>query len=942
MAKPPRLSIGLLGPPLIEVGGHPLSVDTRKATALLAFLAVEDRAVRRETLVARFWPEAGPDRARGALRRTLSTLKSALDTDRLEIAGETVTLRTSGLELDIVAFRELVSRCLEHGHDARSVCHSCLAPLRAAVDLHRGQFLAGFGLRDAPDFDDWQQLVADELRRELAAALDRLATAEAAAGNGPGAIANARRRLALDPLHEPAHRHLMELFTNEGDRSAALEQYRECVRTLDRELGVAPLEETNRLYASIRDGEVEEAHPIRLTRAETEPRAPTNAYPLVGRAGERAAIEKTYVSVAPGGAVLVLEGEAGIGKTRLAEEFLAEVRDRGALAVSVRGYREETGLAYGLVIELLRGVLAQLPALADEPWWRGEVARLLPELGLPATEALDSEAAQARLYDAIVSVIDAAAAPGTSPGVLLFDDAHWADEASLGFLAYLLHRLRDRPLLVLATWRPEEVPPDHPVRRLLAGALRSGVGRLIELDRLRQPDVEALVTAIGLDASLAHRLYRESAGLPFFVVEYLAAIERSDDEEVLLELPGGVRDLLRGRLASLGELATQIVAAAAVIGRPFDPETVREASGRADDETVRALDELVQSGILVEGDAGTYDFRHEQARSLVQTEMGLARRRLLHRRLAEVLATRLPTGTADAVVAHHLAEAGLDEAASERYRAAGDAARGLYANAEALSHYRAALALGHGDGPALYAAIGDLETLAGDYGAAGRSYENALGRAMPTERPAIEHRIGRLHARRGAWEPADVALGEALAGIDESRPGERARILADRSLVADRIGRPDDARAHAEEALELATLSDDRRAAAQAQNVLGVLASRGVGDEPEEHLEASIGLSRAVGDRAVETAALNNLAQVLHAAGEIGPALELTQEALALCTSMGDRHREAAIRNNLADLLRAAGRRDEAMVELKHAVAIFAEIGEPGRLEPEIWKLSEW
>lgn len=113
------------------------------------------------------------------------------------------------------------------------------------------------------------------------------------------------------------------------------------------------------------------------------------------------------------------------------------------------------------------------------------------------------------------------------------------------------------------------------------------------------------------------------------------------------------------------------------------------------------------------------------------------------------------------------------------------------------------------------------------------------------------------------------------------------------------------------------------------------------GLEPEEHFEASIELARTVGDRAVETAALNNLAQVLQAAGETERALELTQEALALCTSMGDRHREAAIRNNLADLLRAAGRRGEAMAELKHAVAIFAEIGEPGRLEPEIWKLSE-
>ncbi len=935
MPKRPQLRVALLGPPAIDVDGRPLEVDTRKATALLAYLAFTGRPVRRDSLAALLWPETNPERARATLRRTLSTLKSALGSRFIDIGRDTVTLSRAGVWVDVDELRGLVAETESHGHAANETCSRCLEPLQRAAALDRGAFLAGFGLRDSAAFDDWQQLAGDEVQRELASVLDRLAGALAAAGNPTQAIACARRRLALDPLHEPAHRQLIGLLAEVGDRQAAMEQYRDCVRVLDRELGVRPLDETTALYHAIVEGSSIAPSPPPVVAL--KPVAADATYDLVGRDDELRELVQTYDSLGADGRVVALVGEAGIGKTRLADELLAHVTARGRMALAVRCYEEERGLAYGVVLELVRGAAAVAPRFDDDPWWVAEVARLAPELGAPAAQPLDSEAAQVRFYEAVAELLQHSGGP--EPAMLYVDDAHWADESSLALLAYLAHRLSGRPLLLAASWRPEEVAQDHPVRRLVADAHRTGRASVIELGRLSGVDVAQLVASTGRSDALGERLYVESGGLPFFVVEYLDALARGDDEPDWA-LPVGVRDLLERRLAGLGELSLQVLAAAAVLGRAFDPDTVRAASGRTDEEVVISLEELVACGLLVEAADGALDFRHEQARELVGSRMTLARRRLLHRRAAAELDGRGKREGQAAMAAFHLAAAGDDAAAAERYRVAGDHARRLYANAEALAHYRSSLALGLTDAAVLHEAIGDLETLAGDYGAAFASYETAAALADPAFLPEIERRIGLLHLRRGEWELGEASLAAASDGLD---PASRSLAIADRALVAHRMG--DDAAAFelAESALALAEETSDPRALAQAHNILGMLAGgRGDSDEAVSHLDLGASIARSAGDAGAETAALNNLALAVRASGDPDRAIALTTAALDLCVLQGDRHREAALRNNLADLLRETGRQDESMEELKHAVTLFAEIGEDGRLEPEIWKLTDW
>jgi len=971
-----RTKITLLGAPRVEHDGAPVEVDTRKAIALVAYLAVTGRRHTRDALAALLWPEYNQARSRAALRRTLSALRGAREGGWLLVDREGVDLARDAVLVDVDRFRGLLAECRGHGHHEAEVCPRCLPPLAEAVALHQDDFMAGFGLRDSVAFDDWQFFQAEGLRRDLAGALERLARGLAARGEWGPAIAHARRWLALDPLHEPAHRLLIALYAWSDRRAAALRQYRECVRVLGKELGVAPLEETTLLYRAVQENDppppptLSGAGPAaaRQTSSPVEAPAPPSEGPLVGRAGEWEELLRAYGEVGRGGRLVVLEGEAGIGKTRLAEEFVDHAGGGGAAVVAARCYAGETNLAYGPFVEGLSAVLRRdgkgrlegLPADA-----LGEAARLLPELSglLPGSHPLpplDTPGARGRFYDGVIRVL-LAVLGGPAPGVLLLDDLQWADEASLDLLTYLVRRLGDRPLLVLVTWRPEEVPEGHRLRGLLAEARRSGRATVLGLGRLDPASIRELVTRSLGDAAedpgtLAARLGEESEGLPLFLAEYLAAVAEGELEvgSAAWALPGGVQDLLKGRLRTVGETAGQVLAAAAVVGRSFDFDTVRAASGRGEEETLASLEELVSRGLIREvaappTEGPTYDFDHDKLRTLVYEGTGLARRRLLHRRAAAALAARArgrEAGPLAGQVARHHRLAGQEAEAAEYHKLAGDHARGLYANGDALAHYEEALALGHPDAAALHEAVGDLLTRRGEYGAALASYELAAASAGPGSVAVLEHKIGNVHARRGERDLARVHYESAMAtleGSGDGAPGKLARLLSDRSLLSHLQNDPKEAREFAHRALALAEEAGDARALAQAHNMLGILTGNaGEGEAALHHLGESLDLAERLGDPESKVAALNNLALALGSQGKTEEAVETVGTALELCARFGDRHREAALHNNLADLLHAAGREDESMAHLKEAVAIFAEIGGEGGMQPEIWKLVEW
>jgi hypothetical protein len=333
-------------------------------------------------------------------------------------------------------------------------------------------------------------------------------------------------------------------------------------------------------------------------------------------------------------------------------------------------------------------------------------------------------------------------------------------------------------ILLVVSWRSEALPPGHRLRRLVVDLSLAGRAVVVNPARLDHEEVGMLVRAAqpgGGSAELGQRVHLESEGLPLFVAEYLAAVH-AGGEPAHDALSPHARGLLDGRLAGLGDVARQVLGAAAAIGRSFDLDTVRHASGRSDEETVAALEELAAHGVVAEssGAEPAYAFAHQKLRALVYEQTGLARRRLLHGRVAAALSSgRRPDGESAALVAQHLHLAGDHLGAAERHRRAAEHAAALHAHADALEHLEAALALGDPDAAGVHERSGDLRTLLGDYVGALASYETAAAQCEPAALARIEHKAGDVHHRRGEWERAEArflaALG-AAPGDDRGAP----------------------------------------------------------------------------------------------------------------------------------------------------------------------------
>ena len=285
-----RLAIHTLGMPRIEYAGNPLAFDRRKAVAVLIYLALSDSVRGRDALATLLWPDYDQHRARGNLRRALFVLNTALNEDLLLIDRDTVALRRDGdLWVDVQQFERLLGECRTHGHAGDQVCARCLEPLTQAVTLYCDDFLTGFTLADAPDFDDWQRYLTESLRMKLSGALGQLAEGLAAQGDSAAALTHARRRVALDPLDEDAQRQLMRMHAWAGDRNAALRQYQICKGTLRRELSATPAPETTALYEAISQNRLPPPVPFAPTPALPLPDTESGARPASPSQGQRGA-----------------------------------------------------------------------------------------------------------------------------------------------------------------------------------------------------------------------------------------------------------------------------------------------------------------------------------------------------------------------------------------------------------------------------------------------------------------------------------------------------------------------------------------------------------------------------------------------------------------------------------------------------------------------------
>src|SRR5712691_2718062 len=350
------LYLTLLGPPEVRHADQLLLFSTRKELALLIYLAVEGRLHARKTLSEQFWPEGDAGHGRAALRITLLHLRHMLGegadvfpVPHLLIKGDTLGLDlTSALELDLHTLHEAWTLARASTHTTLAMPEearrSLLAQLQHAINLPRGEFLEGFSLRDAPAFDDWVRFQREYWHLRTSEVFDRLSQMQFEAGTLEAAMETVSRWLVLAPLHDDAYRRLMRLHFAAGDRAAALHAYDTCRALLATGMQTEPTPETVALASRMRavaPPRRKEAHASHTRPAGLSPAALLDG-PLLGRTAELSTLIKLYHTAQRGHTqVVLLEGEVGIGKTRLASEFLAWAETEGADVL--QGHAFETG-----------------------------------------------------------------------------------------------------------------------------------------------------------------------------------------------------------------------------------------------------------------------------------------------------------------------------------------------------------------------------------------------------------------------------------------------------------------------------------------------------------------------------------------------------------------------------------------------------------------------
>ncbi len=423
---------------------------------------------------------------------------------------------------------------------------------------------------------------------------------------------------------------------------------------------------------------------------------------LVGREKQLSGLQDTWRRVLDGRpGVVMVTGEPGIGKTRLVAELCRRAHADGATVLLGRSH-EESVAPYQPFVEALRQYVSACPVdelrLQIGPR-RRVLAKLVPELWANGDETRAGEGdatgggagERYALFDAVGSLL--AEAARTHPAILVLDDLHWADDASLLLLRHVARTATDVPLLIIGTYRETEVHEDDPLSSALAELRRARALQSLSLSGLHADDVAALVRGLGAEVpdELARAVARRTEGNPFFVEEIIRHLDAGEE----LAVPDSVKDLLRRRLRRLAEPARRALGAAAVLGREFDLDTLERVTGGEGEELLEAMDQSLFEHVLVEVPdvVGRFAFSHALTRETIYEQLSAARRARLHRRAGEALehlhAARLDEHADQ--LAHHFVQAGDDDRSFDYQLRAARAAWRVYASETAIAHNSAAL-----------------------------------------------------------------------------------------------------------------------------------------------------------------------------------------------------------------------------------------------------------
>ena len=664
-----------------------------KALALLAYLALEPKAHAREELAALLWGDSSESEARASLRQTLRAIRTSL--------GPVLQADRSVVQLAVVPHCDVTDFRLALVQDPAH-----------ALSLDAPRFLSGFSVRHASQFEEWAATVRTGLIHDYHGALGALARGAIADRRWREAGEAADRWLQSDPLSEEAARVSVEALYLSGNRGGALARFAEYRETLHREIGCEPGRELTTLMRRV---EADRSVPETPKHAEEWDVPPSLEASLIGREAEWARLTGAWGAVRHGeGRIVLLEGEAGVGKSRLADEFLRWVVAEGGTALKGRSFDGRAGVPYEPVADVLRDALGAPGLAAAAPEWLVEVARLVPEIrqrfpSLEAPERPADSTAGWRLFEGIAQVLLALA--GERPIVIAIDDLQWCDLDTCNLIQFLIRRLERAPALWVCSVTLGELEREAPAARLCRLLRAKLHADPVEVKPLTEDQLWQMIRELGHVSTptggrrLASRVHRVTAGNPFYALELLktmlaqgtlAADQTSGEWTVPasglasrreLPLSQTVQDLIAERVDRLPVELREMLMTLALAGLGGRPEVLSHVHGISRLRAAAMADDLVERRLAVE-EGGVYRCAHPVIAHVVRDRLTAPRRQELHRVLALALELAAPTPempSAAGEIALH-ADRGGEPALAYRYALmASEAAVHRYAFQEALS-----------------------------------------------------------------------------------------------------------------------------------------------------------------------------------------------------------------------------------------------------------------
>jgi DNA-binding SARP family transcriptional activator len=788
------LRISILGPFTIQRNDEEIPASAwgnqQTRTILKVLLTRRGHVVPADQLLEILWPDDDPDTARNRLHVRISQLRRALAPENpsayiLTHRGGYSLNPEANCWIDAIEFEaraEWGRRCQE----CENLSEATTA-YQTACALYRGDFL------EEELYEDWTLAERERLRECFLTVLTELAECYARQGRYRRAIARCRQVLAVDACRETVYARLMRYHYHAGEQSQTLRTYERCCQVLAEEMGVEPMPHTTALYEQllnqdISTGEAYYPEPVYEERLAEAPYS-LGQMPFVGREDEYARLAASVKKAVDGnGGLAIISGRAGIGKTRFVHKVLGYARQLGASTLEGRGFELERALSYQPFVQALRSYMptADPQHLREVPGiWLAETSTLLPELSglfpdLRPNAPLPPQHRKNRLFEGLTQFI--LHISRRQPLVIFIDDLHWTDRPTLELLHYIVRHVTAEKVLLIGTFRSEEVTKDHALNELLRGVNKAQMLARIELPSLTEEAITDLIAQVAHSPTgngpFARLIYRETVGNPLFITATLQNLFENgllhvDEDKWLFEdaafiadeqdlaIPPTIQEVIEARLARLDTASRCLLAAASVLGQEFDPDHLQRVSGFNDEEHFQALDNLLRRNLIQEGTGvHRYRFDHSKVREVTYTGLDAPQRATLHRKAGRVLEEQYQNRLEKVAgqLAQHFQLAGEPSPAIKYSIMAGQETLHTCDHQEAVAYLQQALTVAEeADLPlsraqhlAVQRELGDAYWMAGRYNLARACYKRALSSAeTPVEMDGLGFKVAYLDAQQG-------------------------------------------------------------------------------------------------------------------------------------------------------------------------------------------------